>query len=281
MKQGSKLASVTEVRVADVASLGRLRPVSEAGVASLIASIEMLGVMKDPVQVRKVRHQDNALVLMAGAHRLEAARQLGWEMIPATVWECNDAWAGLMEVDDNLAGAELSPLDTALFLARRKALYEAEFPGAKQGGDRGNQFTGGRQTDIVSFCQSTAEKFAMSERHVRRMVSAGEKLIDGDAHRLRAAPRPVTLKDLLGLAGIGEENIRTLVVNALVSGSARSVPDAMSAIRGGALPKSPVEAAFEALEKQWSRSPKAARRSFVSDHEDELLALLDQMGPRA
>lgn len=281
MKQGIKIASLSEVAVADVDASQRLRPFSEAGVESLLVSIAQLGVMKDPIQVRKARHRKGALVLMAGAHRLEAARRLGWEMIPATVWECNDAWADLMEVDDNLAGAELSPLDTAVFLARRKAIYEAEFPDASHGGDRGNQHTGGRQTDIVSFCQSTSEKFAMSERHVRRLVAAGEKLLGGDAHRLRTAPLQVTLKDLQEIGRIGEPVDRYDVIEALVSGTAKSAREALAAKRGKAPPKSPVEEGFQTLLKAWARAPKAAKRSFLQDHEAEIRKLLGEMGPRA
>lgn len=279
MKQGTKIASISEIAVADVDARTRLRPVSEAGVASLIVSIGQLGVMKDPIQVRKVRHQDSALVLMAGAHRLEAARRLGWETIPATVWECNDAWADLMEVDDNLAGAELTPLDTAVFLARRKALYEAEFPGAAHGGDRrGDNYK--NQTDIVSFCSATAEKFALSERHVRRMVSAGERLTGSDAHRLRSAPRQVTLKDLQEIGKLGEPEDRQDVVEALATGAARSAREALAAKRGKAPVKSPVDDGFQTLLKAWGRAPKAARRSFLHDVEDEIRALLDEMGPR-
>ena len=47
---------------------------------------------------------------MAGAHRLTAARELGWETIKVTCWTCTDDFARLMEIDDNLAGAELTAL---------------------------------------------------------------------------------------------------------------------------------------------------------------------------
>jgi ParB family chromosome partitioning protein len=118
-----KLLQIDQVAVADVDASGRLRPVSEAAVESLIQSITELGVMKDAIHVRK--RKDGRMVLIAGAHRLEAAKRLGWEVIPAKVWtEVTDDWARLMEVDDNIAGAELNPLDTAVFLATRKAVYE-------------------------------------------------------------------------------------------------------------------------------------------------------------
>lgn len=120
------ITTITEVPVEDVIVRDRLRPVSEAGVAALLASIGELGVIKDAIHVR--RKKDGSLHLMAGAHRLSAARQLGWAMIPAKVWTCTDDWARLMEIDDNLAGSELTVLDTAVFLARRKQVYERMHP---------------------------------------------------------------------------------------------------------------------------------------------------------
>ncbi|MCU9850381.1 ParB N-terminal domain-containing protein [Defluviimonas sp. WL0024] len=115
------LMQITSVAVAEVDARRRLRPVSEAGVESLLASIAETQVMKDAIHVRKLK--DGKLVLIAGAHRLEAAKRLGWEEIEAKVWtDVTDDWAQLMEIDDNLAGAEMNALDTAVFLAERQRL---------------------------------------------------------------------------------------------------------------------------------------------------------------
>ncbi|MBL9057471.1 MAG: DUF935 family protein, partial [Rhodobacteraceae bacterium] len=118
------------VPVADIDTRNRLRPVSTAGVESIIASIGEVGVMKDPIHVR--RKKGGQLVLIAGGHRLEAAKRLGWIEIEAKVWvDVTDDWSRMMEIDDNLAGAELNPLDTALFLAARKEVYERLHPEAR------------------------------------------------------------------------------------------------------------------------------------------------------
>lgn len=68
------LMQIGSVRVDEVKGLlTRLRPVSESGVESLIASISETGVMKDAIHVRKKK--DGSLHLIAGGHRLEAARR--------------------------------------------------------------------------------------------------------------------------------------------------------------------------------------------------------------
>jgi ParB family chromosome partitioning protein len=65
---------IERIAVAEVTEKNRLRPVADAAVESLMASIRELGVLKDALHVR--RRKDGTLVLIAGAHRLEAARRL-------------------------------------------------------------------------------------------------------------------------------------------------------------------------------------------------------------
>lgn len=267
------LLQIHKVKIADIAESGRLRPVSEAGVESLIASITETGVMKDAIHVRKKK--DGRLVLIAGGHRLEAARRLGWEEIEAKVWaDVTDDWARLMEIDDNLAGAEMNALDTAVFLATRKEVYERLHPEAKHGGDRRSVDF---QTDIVSVCSfaaATAEKFGLTDRHVRRMITAGSKLAPDQVHALRQAPKAVTLKDLTEIAKITSPADRYSVVERLAAGRAKSASDALRSIRieGGlqAPAKDAVEEQFIALMKAWTRAGAAARKRFLLEQRAEV-----------
>lgn len=254
------------VALADIIVTARLRPVSEAGVESLIASITETRVMKDAIHVRK-RH-DGGLILLAGAHRVEAARRLGWTEIEAKVWtDVTDDWARLIEIDDNLAGAEMNALDTAVFLANRKAVYEKLHPAATHGGDRRSaEF----QTDIMSvrsFAAATAEKFGVTDRHVRRMVALGTSLSPTEIAALREAPKPVQLKDLADLAKIADRDERSMVVLRLSAGNAKSAAEARRTLKAGSAGetpvKDPVEDQFKALLKAWNRAGAAARRRFA------------------
>lgn len=273
------LMQVDRVRVDEIEVIERLRPVSEAAVESLLASIDQLGVMKDPIHVRK--RKDNRLVLIAGAHRLEAARRLGWETVQAKVWtDVTDDWARLMEVDDNIAGAELSPLDTAVFLAERKRIYEKLHPETKRGVAGALGRWDATDTMSVAFVKATAEKFGLSERHVRRIAQAGTTLAPDERRRLRSAPRPVTLKDLGDIAKVGNPAERYHVVEALETGTAKSAAAARrawTAREQGVQPtiNDPVEECFIALGKAWKRAPMAGRRRFIDAFADELQALLD------
>lgn len=276
-----KLLPIDRVAVAEIDAKDRLRPVSEAAVESLIESITDLGVMKDAIHVRQIttRQKGVKLVLIAGAHRLEAAKQLGWDTIPAKVWtDVSDDWARLMEVDDNLAGAELNPLDTALFLASRKRLYEKLYPEAKAatGADLvAKRWHTADTMSAVSFAAATAEKFGISERHVRRLVAAGEALgVDGP--RLHAAKVQLTLKDLLDISTIKDVTERYDVMDALREGRAKKVSEARKAfaakVGAPVAVKDPVEEAFKALVAAWNRAPAVAKRRFVVEMAEEMVA---------
>lgn len=271
------------VKVAEVIATNRLRPVSEAGVASLLASIAEVGVMKDAIHIRKKK--DGGLYLMAGANRLEAAKRLGWVEIEAKIWtDVTDDWALLVEIDDNLAGAEMDALDTAVFLAERKRVYEKLHPETRRGVAGASGRWDATEPSSVAFVAATASKFGLTDRQIYKVVAAGWRLDRSEVEQLRSARRPVTLKDLTELGKIGEPSERAAVVLRLASGNARSAAEALKGLRaeagGGEAPvKDPVEEAFKALTSAFDRAPMAAQRRFAAAREEalrELLSALDR-----
>lgn len=272
------LTTITELPIDEIEVVDRLRPVSEAGVQAIIASIGELGVMKDPIHVRRMKNGKTRL--LAGLHRLTAARALGWETITVTCWRCNDDFSRLMEIDDNLAGAELTALDTAVFLAARKRVYEKLHPEAKHATGAALADKRWNAADIVSvasFAKATADKFGITERHVRRMVAAGERLAGDEVYRLRRAPKPVALKDLQVIGTLGPTD-RYAVVDALAEGRAKSAGKALAAVQaasaGAPAPLDPAEKAFQALSEAWKRAPATARRRFLDEYGGDVSALM-------
>ncbi|TNJ40469.1 ParB/RepB/Spo0J family partition protein [Phaeobacter sp. B1627] len=274
------IQSITELPVGDIEMNNRLRPVSRAGVEAIKASITELGVMKDAIHVRKIK-RSGKIELLAGAHRLTAARDLGWESITVVCWECNDDFARLMEIDDNLAGSGLTALDTAVFLAERKKVYEKLHPETR-GGVAGGRARQGLANDTMSFAAATAEKFGTSVRQIERIVRAGKSLTGGDAHRLRSSERPITLADLTELSKVGDVSERYRVVNLLAEGKVKSAKDARRTWasennRGVTPPMNNTEKTWQRLQDAWRRAPKAGRVIFLEEHGDEVQALLDEI----
>lgn len=269
------IKSITDLDPKVIVTGKRLRPASPAGVAAVKASIVELGTMKDRIHVRKKK--DGKFHLMAGLHRLTAVLELEWHGIPVVAWECTDDWARLMEIDDNLAGAELTPMDTAIFLAERKAVYEKMHPETKHGA-KGLNAINDVQTDTVSvwsFAAATAEKFGMSERNVRRLIVAGTALNDADITLFREAGTHVTLKDLQVLATV-EPGDRYQVCCALAGGMAKNASEALRQIKAkpGDAVRTDTDKKLRALNDAFARAGKSARRQFVEEHGDALRELL-------
>ncbi|AZV78739.1 chromosome partitioning protein ParB [Parasedimentitalea marina] len=271
-----RLIEVKDIPLEEIDTSNRLRPVSETAVKSLSHSIETQGLMSE-IQVRKVK-KTGKLRLIAGGHRMAAFRALGRTEIPAKVWDCTDDWAMLAEIDDNLAHAELNTLDLAVFLARRKEVYERAYPETKAatGADLvAKRWDTADNMSVVSFVTATADKMGVDERTIRRLVAAGRSLGPREIQELRDAPKRVSLSDLQTIAKCGSTTDRYDICRALGDGTAKSAKEVLARKKApGATVKDPVEKAHGKISDAYTRAPKEARRRFADEHRDELLELL-------
>ena len=71
--------------------------------------------------------------LIAGLHRLEAAKLLGWVEIECNVADLDGLQAELAEIDENIIRRNLHYSDEGKQLARRKEIYEILHPETRQG----------------------------------------------------------------------------------------------------------------------------------------------------
>lgn len=246
----------------------RLRPVSEATVRALVHVIEQHGFTV-PILLRKTQ---GGLNLIDGAHRLAAMKRLGSTTIPAMIIKCTSEEARALEASQNLAGASMSPLDDALFLAAYAKAYEVLHPETK-GGVAGGLARQGLATELSSFADVIAEKRSISVRQVRKIVAAGRKITRDEAEHLRTATRKVTLKDVEDIGKIGDDDARAQVVLKLAAGQAKTAAAALRMQRaevGGAVVMTPKDAAFNALINAWRRAGPAVRRRFVQEAETEI-----------
>lgn len=93
-----------------------MRAVNKASVETLAASMGRLG-LRSPITVRPVPRVVNGASgfgyeIVAGRHRFEAARKLGWEEIEASVIE-DPTTARLWEIAENLHRSDLTPVERA------------------------------------------------------------------------------------------------------------------------------------------------------------------------
>lgn len=150
----------------------RLRGISESNVTIIAESFSQTR----QIQPVTVTLRDGLYHLITGAHRLSAARRLGWTEISAMVLEdVSDDDIRIIEIDENLARAELSPAEIAIHQAERKSIYEHQHPGSVHGT---NQHTRTSHGDNSSYVKSAAKTQSKSPPTVYREAARGKALAE-------------------------------------------------------------------------------------------------------
>lgn len=219
--------SISEIKV----NPGR-RETAPADVRELADSIAEIGLL-NPVTVSQSR------TLIAGLHRLEAAKLLGWTEIECVVSGLEGLRAELAEIDENFVRSDLTPLEFGELLLRRKEIYEALHPESKNGGDRrseGIRTSSCRSDSVSSFAQDTAEKLGIGRRTVERQVQIAKNLTPETKGILRDTAIPVTRKEALALSRL-EPGPQAKAAALLASGEIQSVDEYAPPVRAGPVPQ--------------------------------------------
>ena len=142
-------------------------------------------------------------VLLAGLHRFESAKLLGWDRVPATVVEHSGLMGELVEIDENLIRFELTTLERATATNRRKEIYEALHPETKERSPERQQARAKGQPGAnlaPGFVEDTAAKTGRSQRAVERDAQIGAGLTDDEVGELDGTPAENNQVELLGIA---------------------------------------------------------------------------------
>ncbi len=171
------------------------RDTQQRNVEELARSIAAVGLM-NPITVT----QDNTLI--AGLHRLEAAKLLGWTEIECTVSDADGLQAELAEIDENFVRAGLSHRELGDLLLRRKELYEAIHPETRQGQRNGQTAKNDNLTVLAAkpFSEDTADKLGISKRTVERLVQTAANLTPEAKKTIRDAGDKITKGDALKIS---------------------------------------------------------------------------------
>lgn len=216
--------TVTMVKLTDIVIDERKRELSDAKVAVLADSINMLGLMSPIVLTRNLT--TGKLHLVTGRHRVGAFDKLGFDEIPAIIKEYSELDRELAEIDENLVRFDLTDMERSIQLARRKQIYSLKFPQTienkrraelrKKWEDEGKPKNDPKipdfesedaqidRSEVKSFIEDTAEKTGRSTTQIREEVNLGQALMDELAPEVRdmlaptnAAKNKADLKRLL------------------------------------------------------------------------------------
>jgi ParB family transcriptional regulator, chromosome partitioning protein len=202
------------------------RPTDPAKVDSLAKSLEEVGLLQ-PIVL------DPAGNLVCGAHRLAAARSLGWPTIPAITLHFDELHSELAQIDENLVRSKLTRAEMTKALARRKKIYELLHPEAVAGKAQaaGSNRAQGKGKDVSvklspTFTKDTAAKTGQSKRTVERLVEIGEKLDPEAAAQLKGTAIENNLSELKSLAEQPAEKQRELATQ-IQAGIIKSIRDTL------------------------------------------------------
>ena len=198
------------------------REAAPEDVQRLSESVAEVGMM-NPITVTA----DHTLI--AGLHRLEAAKRLGWTEIECSVSDMDALHTELAEIDENVIRTGLSDLELSELLARRKKIYETLHPStiarnlpghASNYESSGDKLTG----EAKPFSQDTAEKMGVSPRTVERHIQIAENLTPETKEILRSADTKITKQNLMKLSRLEPEQ-QEEAAEQLVAGEIKSVDE--------------------------------------------------------
>ena len=141
--------------------------------------------------------------LIAGFHRLEAAKRLGWTEIECVEVTLTGIHAKLAEIDENLVRRNIPSLEFGSLLLARKKLYEEIHPETQHGGDRRSQDFKCAKCALEkpkSFVDDTAEKLHVNPSTVRRELQTAENMTDDARNILQNARIDPPKGDALALS---------------------------------------------------------------------------------
>ena len=207
--------NINDIKIKD----GR-REAAPKNVQKLAESIREVGMIH-PITIGR----DNTLI--AGLHRLSAAKSLGWTQVDCTVTDLEGLQAEMAEIDENLIRTPLSVIETDNLLYRRKQIYEELHPETKHGGVR--QTGGGKlpncpDAPVKSFAEDTAEKLGVSPRTVSRSVQRARDMTQDAKDIIQNSGQKVTRQNLDKLSHLEPEQQKE-AAEQLSAGTIQSVDE--------------------------------------------------------
>ena len=217
-----------KIKISDIKVGENRREIDESTVINLVKSIRDTGRgvkgegLINPISINKSKR------LIAGAHRLEACRRLGWDEIECTIMDIDGLRGELAEIDENLIRHNLNHIDEGEQLLRKKEIYEILYPETKKNAVfKGNQHMRPNDAGAVgqkkSFVDDTAEKMQVAPRTVQKKIQAARDLTPEVKSIVKE--RGISEKNSLKLARIKEPEKQKEAAEKLAAGKPIEEPN--------------------------------------------------------
>jgi hypothetical protein len=203
---------IQSIRVEHVEIVERHRALDDMACDRLAASMRDIG-LRQPITVRIVdmmvidgQETEGVPVLVAGRHRLEAAKRLGWSHIDCIEVDDDQIRAELWELAENLHRLDLTKEQRDDHIRRYAELLETQREVSRQNGAKPKSPPqGGRPQGVAS---QVAQDTGLSVRTVQRALN----------------PKPQA--EIIPISARSEEDVVLAQANAIVAAWNRACPEA-------------------------------------------------------
>ena len=160
--------------------------------------LELMSSYRESGQINPIS-LDKELTLLAGHHRLEAARKLGWKTIDAKIFDADDLHKRLIEISENLIRNDLCYIGTAEHIVERENILTALGKRTKRGENRYTKTHDTESTEDLAKKMGTSSKMYRLQRQVGELRPEVRNSLRGTDYGKRS------LNDLLHLAKQDDE----------------------------------------------------------------------------
>ena len=200
------------------------RAIDPEYVNRLAESIAEVGLLNPiTVAVDEVGH-----ILIAGAHRLAAVRQLGWDEVACVVSDAEGLRAELATIDENLIRNELTKLEQGEALERRDEILTELGERAKVG--QGRPKENGDNLSPLKTTEDIAKEVGLGKKTAKRRKAVIRKISKKTRDAIRKTDAADNQKELEKLAKLTAEQ-QTAVAELMSRNEAKSVAVALRKIR--------------------------------------------------
>jgi ParB-like chromosome segregation protein Spo0J len=250
----------------------RQRTINQSKVDGLAKSMSELG-LQNPISVWSP--DGEVIHLVAGLHRIEAAKSLGWDQVSCIFVKMDKIDRELWEIDENLCRAELSPTEESEHLARREELWKAmkerkltDIPkifdrrvsSEESGTDCSALVTTGRGNE--QFAAETAAVTGQSKQDINRKTARAKAIAPDIMEEIKGTSMDKGV-ELDALKGLTDDEQRQAVDRVKDRGG--TIRDAREFLRGDKeeSAKMATQKQKKALTRAWGAADQQVRRWFL------------------
>lgn len=258
------------------------RPLDQSHIANLAVSMSEVG-LENAISVRLLkqaeRNEDGCIYLRTrGGHRLASARLLKWRTVRVKIRDEKVEIAKLAEIDENLLRRDYTALERAQAFAERLEAWAVAHPdrvekvdgqargkrGRPKNTDKLSHFLEGRPA-MMGFAAETADQAGLSPRSVERALTVYRAIPAGQQARLHGTWIAKNDAALRQLATIGDADEQAKVIDLMLDGKTKSVPEAR-ALAAGVVPApktTPSNTVQRDFEKTWKAATPSQRDALL------------------